>query len=191
VHGLGGDAIDSWRANGDDEALWPRWLAPDISGLAIFSIGDPAAVSDWQGTAMPLQDRAGDIVEILLVELEALPRSIIFVCHSTLWGAGPPGSPASFLYPFDILELNGCDLRRTPMGNPPGALERVLTKEQDGIPAFRAPGRRRPRHVPGRMSHGPRGHRFEAARSALPVGAFAGPDQGEESGRAATRILEP
>jgi pimeloyl-ACP methyl ester carboxylesterase len=82
VHGLGGDAFDTWRATPDEEALWPRWLAQDIPGLAVFSVGYPAAVSNWQGTSMPLQDRAGNVLEGLLVDLEQLHAPIVFVCHS-------------------------------------------------------------------------------------------------------------
>jgi hypothetical protein len=82
VHGLGGDAFGTWRARPDEEALWPRWLAQDIPGLAVFSVGYPAAVSNWQGTSMPLQDRAGNVLEGLLVDLEQLHAPIVFVCHS-------------------------------------------------------------------------------------------------------------
>jgi WD40 repeat protein len=82
VHGLGGDAFATWRAKPDEEALWPRWLAQDISGVAVFSVGYRAAVSNWQGTAMPLQDRAGNVLEGLLVDLEKLRGPIVFVCHS-------------------------------------------------------------------------------------------------------------
>src|SRR6478752_5027095 len=66
VHGLGGDALGTWRATPDEDAFWPSWLAQDIPGLAVFSIGYPAAVSNWQGTSMPLQDRAGNVLEGLL-----------------------------------------------------------------------------------------------------------------------------
>jgi hypothetical protein len=82
VHGLGGDAFDTWRARPEDEAFWPHWLAEDIPGLAVFSVGYPAAVSNWRGTSMPLQDRAGDVLEGLLVDLEQLHAPIVFVCHS-------------------------------------------------------------------------------------------------------------
>ena len=82
VHGLGGDAFATWRAKPGDDSLWPRWLAEDVPGLAVFSVGYPAAVSNWQGTSMPLQDRAGNVLEGLLVDLDELRAPIVFVCHS-------------------------------------------------------------------------------------------------------------
>jgi pimeloyl-ACP methyl ester carboxylesterase len=82
VHGLGGDAFGTWRAKPDEDAFWPRWLAQDVPGLAVFSVGYPAAVLNWQGTSMPLQDRAGNVLEGLLVDLEQLYSPIVFICHS-------------------------------------------------------------------------------------------------------------
>jgi hypothetical protein len=38
--------------------LWPRWLAEDIDGLAIWSIGYGAPISRLRGDAMHLVDRA-------------------------------------------------------------------------------------------------------------------------------------
>jgi len=82
VHGLGGNAIQTWRATTDEDASWPAWLGEDIPGLTVFSLDYPAAVSNWIGSAMPLQDRAGNVLEGLLVDLEKLPPPIVFVCHS-------------------------------------------------------------------------------------------------------------
>jgi bifunctional non-homologous end joining protein LigD len=44
-----------------------------------------------------------------------------------------PGSPDPFLYAFDILELDGCDLLPAPWATRRAALERVLAKACDGI----------------------------------------------------------
>src|SRR5215471_1548568 len=63
LHGLGGHPYQTWQANTRDEkSLWPRWLAEDIDGLAVWSVGYEAPVSRWTGTAMHLVDRAENIL---------------------------------------------------------------------------------------------------------------------------------
>lgn len=44
VHGLGGDPVSTWCYEGGlaDGYFWPRWLAEDITGLAVYSVGYPA-----------------------------------------------------------------------------------------------------------------------------------------------------
>jgi predicted esterase len=61
-HGLGGDAMSTWRASPDEATFWPAWLAEDIQGLAVYS------VSGWHGSAMELTDRAANVLNRLLVE---------------------------------------------------------------------------------------------------------------------------
>src|SRR3977135_319189 len=82
VHRLGGHAYDTWRRTPDDSSFWPIWLAEDVEGLAVYTLAYEAPASNWLGTAMPLQDRAGNIFEILLPEPGLRRGLLVFVCHS-------------------------------------------------------------------------------------------------------------
>jgi hypothetical protein len=82
VHGLGGDAYDTWRRPPEDNSFWPLWLAEDITGLAVYTLAYEAPASNWLGTAMPLQDRAVNILEILLGTPGLADSPVIFICHS-------------------------------------------------------------------------------------------------------------
>jgi hypothetical protein len=79
VHGIQGDPRGTWtNKNG---GFWPYWLAEDNAGLAVWSAGYKAAISEWAGTAMPLFDRANNV----LAELQAAGiggRPICWVTHS-------------------------------------------------------------------------------------------------------------
>ncbi|PNG26213.1 alpha/beta fold hydrolase [Methylocella silvestris] len=82
VHGLGGHVYDTWRRNPDDDTFWPTWLAQDVRGITVYALVYGAPPSNWLGTAMPLQDRAVNILEVLLSEPALRTAPIIFVCHS-------------------------------------------------------------------------------------------------------------
>ena len=82
VHGLGGDAYDTWRRAPDDNSFWPLWLAEDIAGLAVYTLAYEAPASNWLGTAMPLQERAVNVLEILLGTPGLTDGPVIFICHS-------------------------------------------------------------------------------------------------------------
>jgi len=82
VHGLGGHPYDTWRSAADKRFFWPASLAKDIPGLAVWTLAYEAPPSDWFGTAMPIQDRAKNILERLVGERELRGLPIIFVCHS-------------------------------------------------------------------------------------------------------------
>jgi pimeloyl-ACP methyl ester carboxylesterase len=82
VHGLGGHAYDTWRRAPDDSSFWPVWLAEDVEGLAVYTLAYEAPPSNWLGTAMPLQDRAVNLLEILLATLGLTAGPVIFICHS-------------------------------------------------------------------------------------------------------------
>ena len=63
-HGLGGDPYKTWTSTPSsppEERLWPRWLASDIEGLSVWTVGYEAPVSDWRGSSMDLADRAEKI----------------------------------------------------------------------------------------------------------------------------------
>jgi len=87
VHGLGGHAYDTWRRDikkkvGDDATFWPLWLAQDVEGITVYTLAYEAPASNWLGTSMPLQDRAVNVLEILLGAPDLKTGPIVFVCHS-------------------------------------------------------------------------------------------------------------
>ena len=82
IHGLGGHPYDTWRGAPDDDSFWPLWLAQDVSGLSIYTVGYEAPPTNWLGISMPLQDRAVNILEFLVSEPGLKNGPIFFICHS-------------------------------------------------------------------------------------------------------------
>jgi hypothetical protein len=62
--------------------LWPGWLQEDIPGIGLWLVGYPAAKTNWRGHALPLADRADNILARLLVEPRLEKGNIVFVVHS-------------------------------------------------------------------------------------------------------------
>ena len=104
--------------------------------------------------------------------------------------AWPPSSvlrrrrnePRAFLYAFDLLELNGTDMRREPMRSQ-GELASILRKSRHGV--------RLNEHlehpdgadsVPARLPDGLGGHCVQAARVALQIRPLAGLAEVQEPG---------
>ncbi|MEK4058504.1 MULTISPECIES: ATP-binding protein [Paenibacillus] len=94
VHGLGGDAIDTWRHANNSEYYWPSWIGQDFPEVGVWSLGYAASISKWprfrkwfpkskreSGYAMALPDRARQVLD-LMVQHNLGPRPIMFVCHS-------------------------------------------------------------------------------------------------------------
>ncbi len=80
--------------------------------------------------------------------------------------------PQAFLYAFDLLELNGADLRKEPIEVRKATLASILRK----------PGARlRPDGLPARLQDGAGGDRLEAGGIALPIRTVAGLAQVQES----------
>jgi pimeloyl-ACP methyl ester carboxylesterase len=82
VHGLGGHAYDTWRRSAEDKTFWPVWLSRDIPGLVAWTLAYDAPPTNWLGTAMPIQDRAKNVLECLLGQRELKDLPLVFVCHS-------------------------------------------------------------------------------------------------------------
>ncbi len=82
LHGLGGGARATWRSSNDDASFWPAWLAQDIEGLSVYSVGYEAAVSNWHGSAMELADRAANVLSSLLVNPDLGTGELILAGHS-------------------------------------------------------------------------------------------------------------
>jgi pimeloyl-ACP methyl ester carboxylesterase len=81
-HGLGGDARATWRAGPDKASFWPAWLAQDIQGLSVYSVGYEAPVSRWLGSAMHLTDRATNMLARLLIEPGLASGTLVLIGHS-------------------------------------------------------------------------------------------------------------
>lgn len=81
-HGLNGDPIKTWQSSANPPECWPKWLAEDIEGLAVWSIGYKAASLRWFGTAMHLPDRAMNVFERILIEPKLKTGEIILIGHS-------------------------------------------------------------------------------------------------------------
>src|SRR5216684_233628 len=62
--------------------FWPLWLAQDISGLAVYSLGYTSPPTNWIGTAMPLLDEAAHALRVLLNSEDLKTGPIAFICHS-------------------------------------------------------------------------------------------------------------
>ena len=93
--------------------------------------------------------------------------------------------PKAFLYAFDLLELDGTDMRREPIEVRKATLASILRKARHGVRLNEhlehADGHRR---VPARLQDGPGGDRVEAAGIALPIGSLAGLAEVQEPGSA-------
>lgn len=81
VHGLDGDARETWHPRGKPEDFWPSWLGEEHPGLGIWTLGYAVSSSAWKGHSMPLVDRATHTLD--LFELDGIgSRPVVFICHS-------------------------------------------------------------------------------------------------------------
>lgn len=81
VHGLDGDARTTWHPKERPDAFWPAWLGEDVPAVGVWSLGYAVSASAWKGHAMPLTDRATNILDLL--ELDGIGRRpVVFICHS-------------------------------------------------------------------------------------------------------------
>jgi tetratricopeptide (TPR) repeat protein len=86
VHGVGGDPITTWCHEGaeEDGYFWPQWIAEDIDGAAVYTLGYPADKAAWN-TGWPLAVAAVAVLNKLMVSRDLRKHSetpIAFVCHS-------------------------------------------------------------------------------------------------------------
>nr|WSX75200.1 S1 RNA-binding domain-containing protein [Streptomyces sp. NBC_00899] len=79
LHGLDGHPKKSWTAGKKD--FWPRWLAEDVSGVAVWSVGYDAWSSGWRGHAIPMEDRMINVLASLQLKRVG-ERPLVFVTHS-------------------------------------------------------------------------------------------------------------
>jgi bifunctional non-homologous end joining protein LigD len=78
---------------------------------------------------------------------------------------GRPAKREVFLYAFDLLELDGRDMRREPWSDRRWKLARLLRGAGSRRPVIRSHGRKRRRgSIPPRLRNGARRHRRQASR---------------------------
>lgn len=94
VHGLGGDAFETWRHGKDDSTSWPHWLGKDFPEIGVWSLDYDASPtrsrglsrlfclgSKTPGHTMALTERAREV--LTRFTLSGLgQRPLIFICHS-------------------------------------------------------------------------------------------------------------
>ncbi len=80
IHGLDGDAIDTWCFDRTGNC-WESWLLAEEPRLNIYTVGYRVRSSNWFGGAMQLSERVINVLATLQTTLRAdIP--ILFVCHS-------------------------------------------------------------------------------------------------------------
>jgi ATP-dependent DNA ligase len=81
------------------------------------------------------------------------------------------GQAEAILVAYDIMEVNGQDVRPEPLEERRKRLSKLLSRSnktmRDGIQASEGDHRRRGRHLSSRMLDGPRRHRLQAHRLPL------------------------
>jgi pimeloyl-ACP methyl ester carboxylesterase len=81
VHGLDGDARGTWQPAGNTGPVWPEWLGEDLPQAGVWLLGYDVPSSAWTGHAMPLADRATNVLALL--DTHGLgERPIVFIAHS-------------------------------------------------------------------------------------------------------------
>ena len=94
IHGLGGDAFNTWCSGTTKTDAWPYWLGAEFPEVGVWSLGYAASWSRWgrflglfskrrrdTGYSMALPDRALQVLD-LMHQHEVGQRPILFICHS-------------------------------------------------------------------------------------------------------------
>lgn len=82
VHGLGGDARETWMHDPKDPAtLWPRWVAQD-TGCPVWLLGYDAGLSGWRAGAMPLPFQGNAVLEALSTAPGLEGQPLVLIGHS-------------------------------------------------------------------------------------------------------------
>jgi pimeloyl-ACP methyl ester carboxylesterase len=68
MHGLGGDAFSTWQYDGNPKYFWPKALVSDIADLGVWTIGYGATASGWVEDVMPMEDRAENLLNQLMLK---------------------------------------------------------------------------------------------------------------------------
>jgi predicted alpha/beta hydrolase family esterase len=82
VHGLDGGPFQTWQHDAKRQNdCWLYWLANDAPQISVHTLEYAAISSEWLGPAMPLGDRAKEVLNEL-ARRGIGRRPIVFVCHS-------------------------------------------------------------------------------------------------------------
>lgn len=84
IHGLEGDARKTWENELSPPLFWPSWLQTDFDDVAIWTVGYEAAMTRWSlsKSAMAIQDRAANVLEIILANDQLKGAEIALIGHS-------------------------------------------------------------------------------------------------------------
>jgi len=82
IHGLTGDPLDTWTSPARGNPIWPTWLAEDIPGVAIFTVGYEAPLRDADGGAMHPTAIANTILNRILLDDRLKTGAFILIGHS-------------------------------------------------------------------------------------------------------------
>ncbi|WP_041411499.1 esterase/lipase family protein [Shewanella baltica] len=82
MHGLGGNAENTWLDRKTKQDAWPLWLMKDCDVLNIWTVEYDAPKLKFNSSGMGIPDLATNIFENLLKIPELADGEIIFVCHS-------------------------------------------------------------------------------------------------------------
>jgi predicted alpha/beta hydrolase family esterase len=82
VHGLDGGPFETWQHKPKRQTdCWPYWLASDAPQVSVHTLEYAASSLEWLGPAMPLGDRAKEVLNEL-ARRGLGQRPVVFVCHS-------------------------------------------------------------------------------------------------------------
>lgn len=82
VHGLTGDAYETWSSPKQDDSFWPKWLKADLPQLSIYTLGYPASMFEkWAKKEMDIFERATNVLEHFAAKGIGT-KPIVFVAHS-------------------------------------------------------------------------------------------------------------
>lgn len=81
VHGLGGDAHDTWSADKAGKLFWPAWIAADLPSVGVYTVAYDASPSAWRGPGLGVIDNATAVLSLLDAN-DIGQRPLVFVAHS-------------------------------------------------------------------------------------------------------------
>ncbi len=82
IHGVDGDYKSTWYPNQQPANYWPEWLGENKS-IAVWSLNYPISTTLWNGSTMPLIDRARNVLGLLTAKgFHKTDRPLVFVAHS-------------------------------------------------------------------------------------------------------------